>query len=86
MDPGGYGGTGAAGMEGGPGAFGGGKAGAAQDPISFVQRPAVIIRVCSLVRKRKIIILLHTYILWWCAHPVSTARPFRPFSRDTGMK
>ena len=61
MDPGGYGGTGAAGMDGGPGAFGGGKAGAAQDPISFVQRPAVIIRVCSLVRK-KIIILLHTYI------------------------
>ena len=48
-------------MEGGPGAFGGGKAGAAQDPISFVQRPAVIIRVCSLVRKRKIIILLHVY-------------------------
>lgn len=42
MDPGGFGG-------GGPGAFGGGKAGAAQDPVNFVKRPAVIIRICSLL-------------------------------------
>ena len=40
MDPGGFG---------GPGAFGGGKAGASQDPVNFVKRPAVIIRICSLV-------------------------------------
>ena len=42
MDPGGYGG-------GAAGAFGGGKAGGAQDPLTFVKRPAVVIRICSLV-------------------------------------
>jgi len=39
MDPGGYGGS---------GAFGGGKAGGDQDPVTFVKRPTVIIRICSL--------------------------------------
>ena len=35
------------------GAFGGGKAGGApQDPMTFVKRPAVIARICTLVRKR----------------------------------
>ena len=32
------------------GAFGGGKAGGAQDPMTFVKRPAVIARICTLVR------------------------------------
>jgi len=40
MDPGGFGGA---------GAFGGGKAGADQDPVNFVKRPTVIIRICSLL-------------------------------------
>ena len=31
------------------GAFGGGKAGGAQDPMTFVKRPAVIARICTLV-------------------------------------
>lgn len=37
MDPGGFG-----------GAFGGEKAGGRQDPLTFVKRPAVVIRICSL--------------------------------------
>lgn len=40
MDPGGFGGS---------GAFGGGKAGGDQDPVTFVKRPTVIIRICSLL-------------------------------------
>ena len=39
MDPGGLG-----------GAFGGVKAGGAQDPLTYVKRPAVVIRICALVR------------------------------------
>jgi hypothetical protein len=35
---------------GGVGAFGGGKAGGAQDPISYVKRPAVVIRITAMVR------------------------------------
>jgi len=38
MDPGGYGG----------GAFGGAKAGGAQDPLTFLRRPIVCMRVCTL--------------------------------------
>jgi len=38
MDPGGYGG----------GAFGGAKAGGAQDPLTFLKRPIVCMRVCTL--------------------------------------
>ena len=34
------------------GAFGGGKAGGAQDPMTFVKRPQVIARICTLVRNR----------------------------------
>ena len=42
-------GTTAFAMDPGGGAFGGGKAGAAQDPISFLKRPGVIVRICGLV-------------------------------------
>jgi len=38
MDPGGYGG----------GAFGGAKAGGAQDPLTFLRRPIVCMRICTL--------------------------------------
>ena len=38
MDPGGYG-----------GAFGGAKAGGAQDPLTFIRRPIVGLRICCLV-------------------------------------
>ena len=38
------------------GAFGGGKAGGAQDPMTFVKRPAVIARICALVRDNECII------------------------------
>jgi hypothetical protein len=34
---------------GGVGAFGGGKAGGAQDPISYVKRPAVVIRITAML-------------------------------------
>lgn len=36
-------------MEGGGEAFGGGKAGGAFDPLTFVKRPSVILRLCSLL-------------------------------------
>ncbi len=39
MDQGGYG-----------GAFGGAKAGGAPDPLNFVKRPIVSLRICTLVR------------------------------------
>ena len=60
MDPGGIG-----------GAFGGVKAGGQQDPLTYVKRPAVVIRIFALVSKNllKIAILdtlaylvLHTLI------------------------
>lgn len=41
MDQGGYG-----------GAFGGAKAGGTQDPLTFVKRPIVTLRICTLVRIR----------------------------------
>eukprot|EP00096_Caligus_rogercresseyi_P008828 TRINITY_DN2862_c0_g1_i1.p1 TRINITY_DN2862_c0_g1~~TRINITY_DN2862_c0_g1_i1.p1 ORF type:complete len:227 (-),score=69.49 TRINITY_DN2862_c0_g1_i1:1291-1971(-) len=42
MDPGG-------GYEGGGGAFGGGKAGREQDPLIFVKKPAVVLRIAALL-------------------------------------
>ena len=38
MDPGGFG-----------GAFGGTKAGGQVDPLSYIKRPAVVLRICALV-------------------------------------
>jgi len=38
MDPGGYG-----------GAFGGAKAGGAQDPLDFLKKPIVVLRLATLV-------------------------------------
>ena len=65
MDPGGYGG----------GAFGGAKAGGAQDPLTFLKRPIVCMRVCTLVS-----LLNHmTYTTY-----MPTGRPLsrRPISCD----
>ena len=40
----------------GTGAYGGGKAGGTFDPISFVQRPQVILRCVCWVRKKYFLI------------------------------
>ena len=36
---------------GGGGAFGGGMAGAAQDPVSFLKKPTVMVRIACLVSR-----------------------------------
>jgi hypothetical protein len=48
MDQGGYG-----------GAFGGAKAGGAPDPLVFVKRPMVSLRICTLVSDVKNLNLVH---------------------------
>ena len=64
MDPGGFGG----------GAFGGAKAGGAPDPLTFLKRPIVCMRVCTLVS---------LWIIWHTTY-MPTRRPLRrrPISCD----
>ena len=38
-------------MDAGGGAFGGSMAGASQDPVSFVKKPTVMLRIACLVRE-----------------------------------
>lgn len=45
----------------GVGAYGGGKAGGSFDPITFVQRPQVILRALCWVSVKKVYFL---YLLW----------------------
>ena len=52
MDPGGIG-----------GAFGGVKAGGQQDPLTYLKRPTVVIRICALVSLKFSDILSNTCLV-----------------------
>ena len=58
MDPGGIG-----------GAFGGVKAGGQQDPLTYVKRPAVVIRIFALVSKNLLKNSNLGYIIPWFSNP-----------------
>lgn len=47
------------------GVYGGGKAGAPFDPLTFVQRPQVILRAVTWVRNDQSTVMPHYFWFWW---------------------
>lgn len=60
------------------GAYGGGKAGAPFDPLSFVQRPQVILRAVTWVRKNAFVVWVESGHAQWPGGDGGTREPNRP--------